>query len=104
SWGGESLYLDTRFHFPVGHAYEVSYDRPFAAAMGAGVSFASSLPALRWLEANGYDVTYLADHDVAGDVAVLARARLALVLAHDEYWSRAMRDHYEAARDLGVSL
>jgi sugar lactone lactonase YvrE len=104
AWGGESLYVDTRGLFPIGHAYEVSYDRPFDAAMGAGVSFASSGPALRWLEANGYDVTYLADHDIDGDVTELTRGKLVLALAHDEYWSRAMRDHYEAARAAGTSL
>lgn len=104
AWGGESLYSDTRFAFPVGHAYEVSYDRPFAAGLGAGSLLARAMATARYLEANGYDVTYVADHDVAGTPSPLGRARLALVLGHDEYWTRSMRDHYEQARDGGVSL
>jgi hypothetical protein len=101
-WGGESLYSDTRFGFPVGHAYEVSYDRPFSVGLGGGYLLTDAWPAGRYLEANGYDVTYLADTDVANDD--LSRGKLVMVLAHDEYWSRAMRDRYEAARGSGVSL
>jgi hypothetical protein len=101
-WGGESLYYDSRFGFPVGHAYEVSYDRPFSVGLGGGYLFVDAWPAGRYLEANGYDVTYLADTDVAADD--LSRGKLVMVLAHDEYWSRAMRDRYEAARASGVNL
>jgi sugar lactone lactonase YvrE len=103
-WGGESLYVDTRFHFPDGHAHEVSYDRPNSAGAGGGTMMSTSLPTARYLEANGYDVTYLADHDLDAMDSPLARARLVLSLGHDEYWSRRARDHYEEARAAGVSL
>ena len=103
-WGGESLYVDRRFGLEGGHARVVSYDRPFAAGAGGGSLLVSTLPAIVFLEANGYDVTYLADPDVARDQSSLGRARLGLVLAHSEYWTRAMRDAYEQARDGGVSL
>lgn len=101
-WGGESLYTDSRFGFPVGHAYEVSYDRPFSVGLGGGYLLTDALPAARYLEANGYDVSYLADHDVGR--GNLSRAKLVMALAHDEYWTRAMRDQYEAARTAGVNL
>ena len=104
SWGGESLYLDTRFNFPSRHAWAVSYDRPFELEGGGGFFLYSSVPTARYLEANGYDVGYLADHDVARTPSPLARARVILVLGHNEYWSRAMRDHYDAARDAGKTL
>ncbi|HEX2571930.1 MAG TPA: N,N-dimethylformamidase beta subunit family domain-containing protein [Polyangia bacterium] len=104
NWGGESLYLDTRFDFPSGHAWAVSYDRPFQLDGGGGFFLYSSLPTARYLEANGYDVAYLADHDVARAPSLLTRARVILVLGHNEYWSKAMRDHYEAARDAGKTL
>ncbi len=104
AWGGESLYVDTMFHFPIGHGYQVSYDRPFLDGAGGGSLIASVLPAIQFLEANGYDVTYLADHDVAHEPSPLLRAKLAMALAHDEYWTRSMRDHYEQARDAGVDL
>lgn len=104
SWGGESLYLDTRFNFPSRHAWAVSYDRPFELEGGGGFFLYSSLPTARYLEANGYDVAYLADHDVARTPSLLSRARVVLVLGHNEYWSKAMRDHYDAARDAGKTL
>lgn len=103
-WGGESLYLDTRFGFPSGHARAVSLDRPFALEGGGGYFLHSAMPTARYLEANGYDVTYLADHDLARVPSPLERVKAALVLAHDEYWSKAMRDNLEAARDAGKTL
>ncbi|HZS40700.1 MAG TPA: N,N-dimethylformamidase beta subunit family domain-containing protein [Polyangia bacterium] len=103
-WGGESLYVDTRFNFPAGHAHEVSYDRPNTAGAGGGYMLSTALPTARYLEANGYDVTYVADHDLDGTPSTLDRAKLVLALGHDEYWSRATRDHYDAARAAGISL
>jgi hypothetical protein len=103
-WGGESLYYDSRFGFPVGHAYQVSYDRPFSADLGAGIVRTSAVPAARYLEANGYDVTYLADHDVQRSPSPLTRAKLVMTVGHDEYWTRAMRDQYEDARGRGINL
>lgn len=102
AWGGESLYVDTRFGFPVGHAYVVSYDRPLADGAGGGFLTQTALPTARYLEANGYDVTYLADQDVNADE--LGRARLVLTLAHDEYWSKEARNGLEDARSQGISL
>lgn len=104
SWGGESLYLDTRFNFPSRHAWAISYDRPFELEGGGGFFLYSSVPTARYLEANGYDVGYLADHDVARTPSPLTRARVVLVLGHNEYWSKAMRDHYDAARDADQTL
>jgi len=104
TWGGESLYYDSRYHFPVGHAYEVSFDRPFDVTESGSYFLYSAMPTVEYLEANGYDVAYAVDHDVHADSSLLPRARLVMVLAHDEYWSRQMRDHYEAARAAGVSL
>ena len=102
-WGGESLYLDTRFGLMAGHGYQVSFDRPFDANGQGGYFLYSAMPTVEYLEANGYDVTYAADVDVHVDSALLPRARIVMALAHDEYWSRTMRDHYEAARAAGVS-
>lgn len=103
-WGGESLYLDSRYGLAAGHAYQVSFDRPYEAGQQGGFFLYSAMPTVEYLEANGYDVAYATDRDVHADASLLPRARLAMVLAHDEYWSRAMRDHYEAARAGGVSL
>lgn len=104
TWDGESLYIDTRFGFPAGHGYAVSFDRPLDLGQGGGIFLHSAMPTVRYLEANAYDVAYLADHDVQRTPSPLDRARAVLVPAHSEYWSKAMRDRYEAARDRGASL
>jgi N,N-dimethylformamidase beta subunit-like protein len=103
-WDGESLYLDTRYGLDAGHGYKVSFDRPTDASEQGSFYLYSALPAVEYLEANGYDVAYASDHDVHVDSSLLPRARLVMVLAHDEYWSRQMRDHYEVARAAGMSL
>jgi sugar lactone lactonase YvrE len=104
SFGGESLYLDTRYNLTSGHGYVVSFDRPSDPGQAGSIFLYSAMPTVEYLEANGYDVAYASDLDVHVDSSLLPRARLVLVLAHDEYWSRQMRDHYEAARAAGVSL
>src|SRR6185295_613713 len=58
SYGGNSLYVGS----PAGRAYKVSYNRPFNDRTSSGTPrnflFDSEYPMLRWLEANGYDVSY----------------------------------------------
>jgi DNA-binding beta-propeller fold protein YncE len=104
AWGGESLYADAHLGLPVGHAYAVSFDRPIEQGFGGGIFLHSSMPTARYLEANGYDVAYVTDQDVHTTPAPLSRARVVLSLGHDEYWSKTMRDHFDAARDGGTSL
>ena len=67
-WGGPSLYgnggtVDDR-------AYKVSYNRPIATRDSIGLFagpqdfvFGVEVAAIRWLEANGYDVCYIAGVD-----------------------------------------
>ena len=88
TWGGESLYLDTRYGLTAGHGYQVSFDRPFDPGGQGGYFLYSAMPTVEYLEANGYDVAYAVDHDVHVDSSLLPRARLVMALAHDEYWSR----------------
>lgn len=59
---------------------------------------------LRWLEHQGYDVTYITDVDTHEDVGRLLRGKAFLSVGHDEYWSEEMKSHVLQARDLGVSL
>ena len=58
TWGGNSLYTGR----PAGRAYKVSYNRPFATRAGtpSGEDFfmSAEYPMIRFLEANGYDVSY----------------------------------------------
>jgi hypothetical protein len=63
SWGGNSLYTGA----PAGRAYKVSYNRPFNTRIvdgGQDWVFNAEYPMVRWLEANGYDVSYTSGVDV----------------------------------------
>ena len=91
-------------------AYKASYNRPFAtrAYRAVNMPFNSELPAVRWLERNGYDVSYWTgvDADRYGGrlVAESTRHKVYLSVGHDEYWSGRQRAAVEAARDHGMSL
>lgn len=97
AWGGMSLYSTPR-------AFEVSFNRPYIRNNGAGDFLWFEISMLRFLEREGYDVTYTTDVDTHenGDLLLLHKAFLSV--GHDEYWSWKMRDHVEAARDQGVNL
>ena len=55
-YGGNSLYVGS----PVGRAYKVSYNRPITTRETKAEDwvFNAEYPMVRWLEANGYDVSY----------------------------------------------
>jgi VCBS repeat-containing protein len=101
-WGGNSLYTGQ----PAGRAFKVSYNRPFGSP-GHPVNsplFDSEYPMIRWLEANGYDLSYITNVDTARNGANLQDHDVFLSVGHDEYWSAEQRANVEAARDAGVNL
>ena len=105
AWGGESLYADGSGKLPGGLGSRVSFDRPYASLRGLGLLSRYELPFARFLERAGYDVSYTTDLEVAaGGAAHLLRAGAFLSVGHDEYWTGAMRDAAEAARDAGMPL
>ena len=107
NWGGRSLYA---FNSGGAPARKVSFDRPYASSPygvrldGAGDFLRRwEYNAVRFLEREGYDVSYVTDVDT--DERAIARgARIFLSAGHDEYWSWTMRQHIVAARDRGVHL
>ncbi|HUI49489.1 MAG TPA: N,N-dimethylformamidase beta subunit family domain-containing protein, partial [Acidimicrobiia bacterium] len=103
SYGGNSLYVGN----PAGRAYKVSYNRPFITADGATFHdsfFSAEYPMVRFLEANGYDVSYTSEMDTDLRGSLLENHKVFLSSGHDEYWSAAQRNNVEAARDAGVNL
>ncbi|MCC6893088.1 MAG: fibronectin type III domain-containing protein [Anaerolineae bacterium] len=71
--------------------------------------FHSEYPMVRWLEQQGYDVTYSTNMDThrsgkPGAHNELLDHQVFLSVGHDEYWSQPMRDALTAARDAGVHL
>jgi len=41
----------------------------------------------RWLEANGYDVSYFAGVDTERNGALITQHKIFMSVGHDEYWS-----------------
>ena len=133
AWGGKSLYNhqsgdNLPWSSSKGRAsYKVSFNRPYAAStnikaakgMGAGEFLTNVQPKnegypassagwdysmVRWLEKNGYDVSYVTNVDIHSSPEILKKHQIFLSQGHDEYWSKAMKDHIIAARDNGLSL
>jgi Bacterial Ig domain len=104
-YGGNSLYVGGPGTGP-GRAYKVSYNRPFTTREYAAEDwvFNAEYPMVRWLERNGYDVSYFSGVDTDRYGAELREHRAFLSVGHDEYWSGQQRANVEAARDAGVDL
>lgn len=108
-YGGMSLYPAINGGPPgFNHATKVSYNRPFDIRHADGAPgddvFAAEYPMIRFLEANGYDVSYTTcvDSDRRGNL--IQQHGLFVSCGHDEYWSGPQRTNVTQARDAGVHL
>lgn len=102
-YGGSSFYSGG----PNGRAHALSYNRPFSTRgdnSGRDFYFSSEYAQVRFLERNGYDVSYLSGVDTDRHGELLLDHRVFLSVGHDEYWSGRQRANIEAARDAGVNL
>ena len=84
-------------------AYKVSLNRPLGQR-NVNQYFNGEYALARWLERNGYDVTYFAGVDTDRHGHLLKNHKLFISVGHDEYWSGDQRKNAEAARDAGVNL
>ena len=125
---GKSLYDFA----PGGRAWKVSFNRPYVlglsydssqtgagTGMGAGEFLTNVQPSfdqgypitaagfeynmVRWLEKNGYDVTYLTDIDVHENASLLINHKAFLSVGHNEYWSMQMRQNLQNAVANGLN-
>jgi hypothetical protein len=112
TWQAYNMYGGTDF-YPGGlgpdngRAYKISYNRPFATRKdndGRDFLFSNEYPMIRFLEQNGYDVSYTTDVDTDRRGQLITNHRAFLSVGHDEYWSGPQRGYVEAARDAGVNL
>ncbi|PWK76985.1 uncharacterized protein DUF4082 [Aminobacter sp. AP02] len=125
-WGGASLYFgdvpvdpaNMIGYLPpncgcgvnsIGRAVAVSYNRPLVTntSVKGGTHdfiFGAEHSAIRWLEQNGYDVSYISGVDATRSGSLLLNHDAFLSVGHDEYWSAEQRTNVEAARDSGVNL
>jgi Domain of unknown function (DUF4082)/Bacterial Ig domain len=101
-FGGNSLYTGS----PAGRAYKVSYNRPFTTRGPTPEDwvFNAEYPMVRWLEANGYDVSYFTGVDSDRRGNLIRNHRMFMSVGHDEYWSGGQRANVEAARAAGTHL
>jgi hypothetical protein len=106
-WGGNSTYVGNSSAAP-GRGVKVSYNRPFtsrdATDGGRDFVFSQEYPMIRWLESNGYDISYTSGIDTERRGQLLQNHAVFLSVGHDEYWSGRQRLNVEAARDAGVNL
>jgi hypothetical protein len=100
-WGGKSLY---DYQSPGGRAYKVSFDRPYESWDGSGQFFDGDYNMIRFLEKEGYNITYISSLDVETNPNIYNGRKVFLSNFHDEYWSMTMRNNLTAARDRGTDL
>jgi hypothetical protein len=132
-WGGKSAYSwGSGNRLPWGSsegkpAAKVSFNRPYAAStnpaaaggVGAGEFLSNVQPVaggypvssagwdynlVRWLEKEGYDVTYTTNIDTHASPKTLSPHRAFLSSGHDEYWSWEMRANVKRLLDEGINL
>jgi hypothetical protein len=109
-YGGSNTYYGT-VASSNGRAYKVSYNRPWHNR-GEGPGFGTAnfplyaeYPMIRWLESNGYNVSYTSQIDAERQpLSTLTRHHVLLTAGHDEYWSEGQRAALTAARDAGVDM
>ncbi|HEY7114975.1 MAG TPA: DUF4082 domain-containing protein, partial [Tepidisphaeraceae bacterium] len=108
-YGGNSLYVGNST-VAAGRGVKVSYNRPFhtrATTGGLGSNswvFYTEYPMVRFLEKNGYDVSYFTGVDTDRLGSEILEHKVFATVGHDEYWSAQQRANVEAARAAGVNL
>jgi hypothetical protein len=124
-YGGSSLYFVDRSVFPLpdlpyNRAYQVSYNRPLTNVFNGGEPYGTPLtptsdvvnnqffhtefPFVCWAEANGYNISYVSDLDLARNPNLVMGHKIIIASGHDEYWSQNERNAFENARAAGINL
>ncbi len=78
-------------------AYAYGYSKKYASAGWASYErhFA------RWAEGEGYDLDFATQHDLAADPGCLNGYACVIIVGHDEYWSREMREALDSYTEDG---
>ena len=108
-----ALYDDGTSPWYWGGGVQVSYNRPYGKycqildaplSTGSGDYFLWEFPLAFWMEAQGYDVTYVSNLDTHRDPQGLKRVRGFLSVGHDEYWTSEMFENVQQAVRAGVNV
>jgi hypothetical protein len=112
-YGGNSLYsctVDCPSGNPLAYkgAAAVSYNRPLDGDLitdnGESDPYYAEYQMVRFLEENGYDVSYTSQSNVDAAGPLLQNHKVFLSSGHDEYWSPGQRANVQAALAAGVNL
>jgi hypothetical protein len=105
-YGGNSLYGGAGTFDLNSRAFKVSYNRPSDTRTLTAPNFVfnAEYPMIRWLESNGYDISYFTGVDAARSGGLIKNHKVYLSVGHDEYVSGQARASIQAARDSGVNL
>ena len=89
-----------------GRAYKVSYNRPLTirGTTSEDSPFNAEYPMVRWLERNGYDVSYSTGIDTDRRGAEILEHKAFLSVGHDEYWSASPAGERRSRPRAGVNL
>jgi len=88
-------------------AHAVSFNRPYldqSETDGAGNFFLWDYPMIRWLESQGYNVTYATDVDLETNPGLLSGRKALLNTGHDEYYSDNMRTNLQGYINGGAHM
>lgn len=106
TWTGRSLYSKgVGVNYP-NRSYAVSFDRPYSvqSAQTNTYVFDSEYSLIHFMEAQGYDMTYLSNLDLDGDVDLLKTVKLIVLAGHQEYWTTNVYDCIKGAVESGVNM
>src|SRR5215831_1432501 len=105
-YGGNSLYTGSGPGTNPSRAYKVSYNRPYGnrGATPEDWVFNAEYPMVRWLESNGYNLSYFTGVDADRRGSEILNHQVYFPAGHDEYWSGVQRTNVEQARAAGVNL
>ncbi len=107
AWGGDSLYVGGADRVGVTgttQGIDVSYDRPYDSATGAGQFFDRDVAMVWFLERYGYPVSYTTSESVDEYPGQVLGHRAVIDFGHSEYWSQRQADAFARARDAGEDL
>lgn len=108
-----ALYDDGRSQWYWGDKVQVGFNRPYGKycqifdaplSTGSGEFLLWEFPTAFWLEAHGYDLTYISNLDTHARPETLRRARGFLSVGHDEYWSIEMFRSLQRAIRAGLNV
>ncbi|MDP4085181.1 MAG: cell wall-binding repeat-containing protein [Bacillota bacterium] len=102
NWGGKSLYGYNSSDSIA--SYKVSFNRPYIEQNGAGEFFSYEYNMIRWLEKEGYNLSYYTDQDIDQGDIWNSQLKLLLFPGHDEYWTMKSRNEIETLSQTNLNL